>query len=46
MPFEDTQFYAMVGYDEALTDKFGDYMTPPPEDKRVAKHASYEFYWK
>ena len=46
VPFEDTQFYAMAGYDEALTDKFGDYMTPPPEDKRVAKHTSYEFYWK
>lgn len=44
--FEDTKFFIMSGYDEALSDKFGDYMTPPPMEKRYAKHNSYDYYWK
>ena len=32
--FEDTQFYGVEKYDEYLTRIYGDYMTPPPEDKR------------
>ena len=33
-PFEDTEVPLPDGIDEALTSLFGDYMTPPPEDKR------------
>ena len=36
--FEDTQFYIPVGYDALLSTVYGDYMTPPPEDERVAHH--------
>ena len=32
--FEDGLFYIPKGYDELLTKFYGDYMTPPPEDKR------------
>ena len=31
----------MSNYDGFLTDVYGDYMTPPPEDKRVGEHLSY-----
>ncbi len=32
--FEDTEVPLPKGIDKALTSLFGDYMTPPPEDKR------------
>ena len=32
--FEDTEVPLPEGIDQALTSLFGDYMTPPPEDKR------------
>ncbi len=35
MPFEGHSFKAPVGFDEYLTRVYGDYMTPPPESKRV-----------
>lgn len=44
-PFEDTSLYIMSGYDEALREKYGDYMTLPPLNKRLAKHDSYAVYW-
>lgn len=44
--FEDGEFYIMGGYDEALKEKFGNYMELPPEDKRVAGHAIFHYYWK
>ena len=34
MKFEDGEFNVPVGYDNVLTNLYGDYMTPPPEDKR------------
>lgn len=43
--FEDHNFKIMKNYDAYLTAMFGDYMTPPPEEKRVLPH-DYEFYWK
>ena len=43
--FEDIEINVMKDYDEYLTIAYGDYMTPPPEDKRVAPHVS-EIYWK
>jgi lipopolysaccharide cholinephosphotransferase len=45
LDFEGKLYPAPIGYDEALTRKFGDYMTPPPEDKRVT-HNYYKFYDK
>lgn len=38
MPFEDTTIAVPVGYDRYLTMDFGDYMTPPPEDKRKIRN--------
>ena len=35
LKFEDREFYAPVGYDEYLRTIYGDYMTLPPEEKRV-----------
>lgn len=43
--FEDAQFYIMKGYDEALREKFGDYMKLPPEEQRVGGHSQNKFYW-
>ena len=38
-PFEDVECLIPKKYDEVLTVLFGpDYMTPPPENERVAKH--------
>ena len=36
--FEDTQFFGVSDYDKYLSDKFGDYMKLPPEDKRIPHH--------
>lgn len=38
MPFEDTTIYCSSLYDEMLTYEYGDYMTPPPIEKRVSTH--------
>ena len=39
VPFETEECLIPVKYDEVLTVLFGpDYMTPPPEEERVAKH--------
>ena len=39
VPFEDLTCLIPQKYDEVLTILFGpDYMTPPPEAERVAKH--------
>lgn len=37
-PFEGESFSIPVGYDVILTNIYGDYMTPPPPEKRVPKH--------
>lgn len=37
--FEGHMFKVPVGYKEFLTQTYGDYMTPPPEDKRDSTHA-------
>lgn len=38
VPFEDTMLPVPVGYDQWLTQIFGDYMTPPPEKEQVGLH--------
>ena len=44
--FEDTYFYIMSGYDEALKEKYGEYMSLPPIDQRRPKQNYDIFYWK
>lgn len=44
--FADTQFYIMQGYEEALAEKYGNYMQLPPKDKQVARHDWLGFFWK
>lgn len=39
-PFDSIELPLMSGYDEYLRMAFGDYMTLPPEDKRVPHHDS------
>lgn len=36
--FEGHSLRAPIGYDAILTRQFGDYMTPPPADKRTSTH--------
>ncbi len=38
MPFEDTTIRCPVGYDNYLTQQFGDYMQLPPKEKQFAHH--------
>ena len=43
--FEDRKYKAFANYDEYLTQTYGDYMTLPPVEKRVAHHMETS-YWK
>lgn len=43
--FECKHFYIPDKYDEILSYVYGDYMTPPPDDKRQSLHV-YSQYWK
>ena len=43
--FEDRAYYIPQAYDSILKIIYGDYMTPPPEDKRGSNH-TLEAYWK
>lgn len=45
LPFEDTFFYVPIGYDGWLINRYGDYMTLPPEKDRIAHHIT-NIYWK
>ncbi|MDE6475094.1 MAG: LicD family protein [Clostridia bacterium] len=38
--FEETQLYGVEKYDEYLSNIYGDYMTPPPPEKRIG-HSIY-----
>ncbi|MEY8586570.1 LicD family protein [Phocaeicola sartorii] len=46
MPFEGYHFFVMKGYDEALREKYGNYMQLPPKEKRVRGHDFNKYYWK
>lgn len=43
MRFEDIEVRVPIGYHDFLKERYGNYMTPPPEDKRIpnASHTSY-----
>lgn len=40
LPIRDRLFNCPAGYDEILTNLYGDYMTPPPADERAPIHAT------
>ena len=42
LPIRDRLFCAPSGYEEILTNMYGDYMTPPPEADRAPMHAEVE----
>ena len=42
IPFEDMKISAPVDYIQYLETFYGDYMTPPPEDKRYNRHSVTE----
>lgn len=42
MAFEGESFMAPKGWDRVLTCVYGDYMTPPPEEKRVPSHSDQD----
>ena len=44
LPFEDIELTCPKEYDAILTQMYGDYMTPPPEDNRN-KHGTSLAYW-
>lgn len=47
MPFDDLEVPMPSGYHELLTREYGDYMTPPPPEKRVSNHQdSLVAQWK
>ena len=41
VPFEDAEISLMNGYEEYLSQMFGDYMTPPPIEKQVTHHSCF-----
>ena len=43
--FEKYEFNVMKGFDDYLTNGFGDYMTLPPVEKRISHHY-FKAYWK
>lgn len=45
LEFEGEYFAAPQGYEQYLTQLFGDYMTPPPVEKRVPAH-TFDAYYK
>ena len=44
--FEGGEFLVFKGYHKYLTDIYGDYMTPPPVDKRTQGHAQFACFWR
>lgn len=44
VPFEEYSVKLPSGYHQLLTTIYGDYMTPPPIEKRVLTHGSQRYY--
>lgn len=45
VPFENIMVCSIEEYDKFLTLRYGDYMTPPPDNMRVPYHTAH-YYWK
>lgn len=45
LDFENFKFKAPAKYKDILTILYGNFMQPPPEDRRISAH-EYEQYWK
>ena len=45
LPFESLTVPCPIGYNEVLTNMYGDYMIPPPADQ-IHNHSYYKMYWK
>ena len=45
MPFEDKIVWAPIGYEQFLTQFFGDYMQIPPKEQQIAHHY-FNAFWK
>ena len=43
--FEGKEFWAPIGYDNYLSNLYGDYMKIPPKEKQVSHH-DFTAYWK
>ncbi len=43
--FEDDEFWGPSGYEQYLSNLYGDYMKIPPENRRVSHH-NFKAYWK
>lgn len=43
--FENLKLYSIANFDKFLSLMYGDYMTPPPIEKRVPYHGG-NFYWR
>ena len=43
--FEGRKYLGSANYDKWLKQEYGDYMTLPPEDKRIPYHGGH-YYWK
>lgn len=41
LPFEDVTISCLIGYRDYLSYEYGDFMVPPPEDKRSGGHPCY-----
>lgn len=46
IPFEGHCFKAISGYQNVLKQLYGEYMTLPPEDKRIPNFGSLKLFWR
>ena len=45
VPFGQDKFYIMKGFDEALKEKYGNYLQLPPKKQQVRGHDINKYYW-